>query len=190
MNKKLLKPKPGLSVEQTVEIFKKLKPIYEKFDKEQNTRICSTLRTMTRKLLEAFSELKEADYVSQEALDSWKDFSSSPLFYLQPFQKKSIPGLKEKLILEHCIPLKQIIEEIYSTNDINKIKKSIESIKTAWITKKEDKKLNTAGYRFNRCFIIKRQKDKKIREETPDWLKCYNKCGILLKDKNNKTVNY
>ena len=123
------------------------------------------IRLSFRNILYVISESRPADYISCAAQQVWiKTGICGDLHNLLVGKKRAIqkdfPELKD-LILEHCVPLSELFHEFMENN--KNVKWVLNNLKTAWITKSENKKLN-----------------KKYRSKRTDWQTNYRECGIKL----------
>jgi hypothetical protein len=79
--------------------------------------------------------------------------------------KKSDINDKEKFILEHYVPVNQIIKEVkIQGGGLDACKKAIDSLRVVWVLKSEDDALNKNGHRKKR----------------PDPMKAYQDAGIIV----------
>lgn len=118
-----------------------------------------------RNILYVISESRPADFVSKSAQKIWdKSVIHGELHNLLVSKKRAIqkdyPELKE-LLLEHCVPLSELFHAFM--DDEKSVKYVLNNLKTAWITKAENTRLNKT-YRSNR----------------QDWKTCYAECEIEL----------
>lgn len=118
-----------------------------------------------RNVLYVISESRPADFVSKSAQKIWdKSVIHGELHNLLVLKKRAIqkdyPELKE-LLLEHCVPLSKLFHAFM--DDEKSVKYVLNNLKTAWITKAENTRLNKT-YRSNR----------------QDWKTCYAECEIEL----------
>lgn len=185
---KLEKPEEIISIEETADIIIALLPIYRKLNEFNDKKKINQIKAMLRPILYTCSEGREADFISRKAKHLWqgnKYLKKSNLFYLTPNirrrekNKKNYSTLKH-LLLEHCNPLSQIMSHIFENCNTKKQIKTFlrKELKTAWITKKENKELNKSGYKQSRFPTI--NGNKKKREEKSDWKKCYKQCKIEI----------
>lgn len=118
-----------------------------------------------RNILYVISESRPADFISVSAQNIWcKSGINGDLHNLLVGKKRTIqkdfPKLKD-LILEHCVPLSELFHAFM--DDGESVEYVLNNLKTAWITKEENAKLN-----------------KKYKSSRFDWKKCYTECVIDL----------
>ncbi|MBO4672630.1 MAG: hypothetical protein J5608_03200 [Alphaproteobacteria bacterium] len=118
-----------------------------------------------RNVLYVLSESRPADFVSKSAQKIWnKSGIQGNLHNLLVAKKRAIqkdyPELKE-LLLEHCVPLSELCHAFM--DDGKSVKYILNNLKTAWITKTENSRLNKA-----------------CRSNRQDWKTCYMEHKIEL----------
>ena len=118
-----------------------------------------------RNILYMISESRPSDFISNAANDIWiKSGISGDLHNLLVTRKRAIqkyyPELTN-LVLEHCVPISELFFQFMENN--KSVKYVFNNLKTAWITKNENIKLN-----------------KKYKSKRKNWKLCYAECGIEL----------
>lgn len=161
-------------IQTLIPILKHLRKIYGETNDEN---IKKSIKKMTRTLIAVSLENVPADYVSNDAwreIKNYKELKKNSLPW--SLRRKSIyHDIFKKLTYEHCIPFKEIIEEIYTDN--SSISKALGKLETAWITTDENKRLNQRGYKSNR-HPFEKHGNKLIRAEETNWKRCYYLCEI------------
>lgn len=163
-------------------VLKELQKIYKKSDETTRTSIKKMTRTFICVSLEEFP----VNYISIQALKKLKEKDIDKPFNVSWKSHRNNRKEYKELTYEHCVPLTEIISEIYDEENKGekKIAKILKKIRTAWITEKENKDLNKGGYRQNRHPII--NGDRRKREEKSNWKKCYKECNITVCTRRTK----
>lgn len=154
------------TIKSMIPILEGLRYIYNQ--NKDNKKTQQKIKRMTNSFLRIAFENVPAKYISEDALRSLPKNLKEEKPYRFPWNLRF-----KELIYEHCIPLNAIVSDMYD----EKKPKSIHSVLTnnlltAWITKKENDRL-----------------DKKYKKTRPNgWKKCYKECHIKLLDKKGNKV--
>ena len=121
-----------------------------------------------------------AKFVSQKALDLFSEIKPNSNPFDFRWEERNILGAdsprKPKIVWEHSLPVGQFIKELAQIETFELFQCEFLAYPgVCWITREEDDRLNSAGFKNHR---------------PGGYLKCYDQCGIQIisEEEYKKTI--